>query len=109
LLLAHQSGLQPVLDEALPHLLDRGAVDLDGFGNAGVSPSRPLGGGIGFEQDAGVGQFLGSGLAGGDQIVQGLPFVGSQRNLVLLHGGILPVPPKNRDAAALGKSKLSSY
>jgi hypothetical protein len=38
-----------------------------------------------------------------------LAFVGGERNLVLLHGGILLVPHKNRDAAALGKSKLLPY
>jgi hypothetical protein len=41
--------------------------------------------------------------------VHGLPFVGGKRNLVLLHGGILPFPHNDRDAAALGKSKLSPY
>jgi hypothetical protein len=41
--------------------------------------------------------------------VQGLAFLGGERNLVLLHGGVLSVPPKDRDAAALCKSKLSAY
>jgi hypothetical protein len=109
LLLADQSGFQSLLYKPLAHLLDGGAVDLDGLGDTGVGPGRPAGGGIGLEEDTSVRQFQGSGLAGRNQSVQELAFIGCKRNLVLLHGGNSLVPLKNRDAAALGKSKLSGY
>jgi hypothetical protein len=56
-----------------------------------------------------VGQFGGGGLAGGDQVEQVLAFLGGERYLVLLHGGILPVPPKDTEEYALDKSALTPY
>ena len=73
LLLADQGCLQPLLDEALANPLDGPQVDLDRFRDPVIGPGRPVGGGIGLEQDAGVGQLLGSGLAG-------LGFMGFRRS-----------------------------
>jgi hypothetical protein len=91
--LAYQGGVQALLDEPFPDPLDRADVDLDRLGNAGVRPSRAVGGGIGLEQDTGVGQFQGRSLVGGDQVLQGVTFIRGERDLVLFHGGFLPFPP----------------
>jgi hypothetical protein len=52
-----------------------------------IGPGRAAFGGVGLEEDAGVGQPLGSGLTGGDEVVEGLTFVGRQRHDVLLQVG----------------------
>jgi hypothetical protein len=68
LLLAAEGGLQAVLDEALADPLDGGRANFDGVGDALVGPARAAGGGIGLEQDTGMGEFASGGLAGGDQV-----------------------------------------
>src|SRR5262249_56072818 len=67
--------------------LDGGRADLQGFSDRPVGPGGAALGGVGLEQDAGVGQLPGGGPAGGDQVVQGLAFLGVERDLVSLHGG----------------------
>jgi hypothetical protein len=69
LLLADQGGREALLDEPLADPLDRGDVDLDGVCDAGVGPAGAAGGGVGLEQDAGVGLRPGGRLAGGDHAV----------------------------------------
>ncbi len=93
LLLANKSSFQSLFDEPLANPLDGGDIDLDGFSDAFVGPARSIGCSIGLEEDAGVSQFQGCRLTGGDQIVQRLAFGGGERDLVLLDGGVLPVPP----------------
>src|SRR6266540_2572723 len=95
LLLATQGVVQALLDEALADALDGSDADLDRLADALVGPGRPAVGGVGLEQDAGAGELLGGGLAGGDQGGQLRAFLGGQRNLVLLHG----VPPETVTAA----------
>ncbi len=109
LLLADQSRLQTLLDKALANPLHGGQVDLDGLGDAVVGPGWPVGSGIGLEQDACVGQFQGRRLAGGDEVVERLAFGSGERDLVLLHGGILPVPPKYTEPVSPGNSRLATY
>src|SRR6266540_3659506 len=95
LLLATQGVVQALLDEALADALDGSYADLDRLADALVGPGRPAVGGVGLEQDAGAGELLGGGLAGGDQGGQLRAFLGGQRNLVLLHG----VPPETVTAS----------
>jgi hypothetical protein len=52
-----------------------------------IGPGGAAVGGVGLEQDAGVGQLAGGGLTGGDQVVELLNFVGFERDLVSLHDG----------------------
>jgi hypothetical protein len=84
------------------------AMDFQRFGDASIGPGR-LPGGVGFEQEASLDQFLGSRFAGGDQFPQSVTFFNGQRNRVLFHGGILVVPPPNTDPAAPGKSTVLLY
>jgi hypothetical protein len=51
-----------------------------------IGPGGTAVGGIGLEQDAGMGQLAGGGLPGGDQVVEVLAFVGVKRDLISLHG-----------------------
>ncbi len=73
-----------MLDEALADPGHGIRADLGGVGNPLVVPGRAARGGVGFEEDAGMSQLPGGGLAGGDQFGQLLAFRGGQRNLVLL-------------------------
>ncbi len=52
-----------------------GDADLQGVSDPPIGPGGADVGGVGLEQDAGVGQLLGGGLAGGDEVVQGLTFL----------------------------------
>src|SRR5262249_52405699 len=77
---------------------DGGGAELDRLGDPVVGPARSVGGGVGLEQDAGMGQLLGGRLAGGDQLLKGLAFLGGQGDSVLLHGdppeaGVAPGEP----------------
>ena len=94
LLLADEGGLEALLDEALADPLDGGDAHLGGLGDAGVRPGGAARRGVGLEQDAGVGQLLGRGLAGRDQLVQLLALLGGQCHLVLLHGFLLKGLPR---------------
>src|SRR5262249_42471872 len=89
--LAVQGGVEALLDEALADPLDGAGGDLDSFGDVGVVPGRTAGGGVGLEQDAGVGEQSGGGLALGKQGGQLVPFGGGQGDPVLLrrHGKLL--------------------
>jgi len=107
--LAAQTSFQALLDETLAQALDPGVVDLERFGVKSIGPGRAGGGGVRFTKDAGVDPFLGSHLAGGDQSLQRVTFLGCQRDHILFHGGILLVPPQHILAAALGKSKVLLY
>ena len=82
---ADQGCLQPVFDEPLADPLDGGGTNVEGLGDLFVIPSGSLGGGIGLEQDAGMGQLLSGGLAGGDEFEQTLTFLGGLGHDVLLH------------------------
>lgn len=84
---ADHGRLQAVLDEPLADPLDRGGAHLDGLGDLTVGQGGSALGGIGLEEDAGVGQLLGGGLAGGDEVGEGLTFLGGQRDDVLLQVG----------------------
>jgi hypothetical protein len=83
--LADQGGLQALLDEPLADPSDGIGADLEGLGDPDIGPGRAALGGVRLEQDAGVGQFLGGGLAVGDQALQELTFLGAERNPVLRH------------------------
>src|SRR5213082_1920675 len=86
-------GVRPLLDEPLPHPGDGGGADVEGLSDALVGPGGAAVGLVGLEQDAGMGQLAGGRLAGGDQVVQGLAFLGGQRHKVFLHRGFLPKEP----------------
>jgi len=79
----------------LPDPPDGVGAGVEGLGDAVVRPGGATLGGVGLEQDAGMGQLLGGRLASGDQILQLLAFLYGQRNLVLLHG----VPPEAATAS----------
>ena len=89
LFLADQGGLQALFDEGLPHATDGGGADGDGLCDAAIGPVGAAGG-VGLEQNAGMDQLLGSGLASGDQVVQLLAFAIGQGNDVHLLHGFLP-------------------
>ena len=63
--LADQRGFEALLDEALADALDGADIDVEGQGDVGVAPGGSTVGGVGLQQDAGVGDPLGGGLAGG--------------------------------------------
>src|SRR5512147_2338442 len=86
-LLWHHARVEALLDEALAHSLDGGHANLQGVGDLVVRPGGASLGGVGLEQDTGMGQLPGGGLTGGDQVVQVLAFLGVERDLVSLHGG----------------------
>src|SRR6185437_16105560 len=73
-----------LLDEPLADPLDGGDGDLDRLGDPMIGPGGAALGGIGLEQDAGVGQLLGGSLASGNEVVEGLPLVGGQSDDVSL-------------------------
>ena len=60
--LADQGGLEALLDEPLADPLDGGGADLQGLGDLPVGPGGAAVGGVGLEQDAGMGQLAGGGL-----------------------------------------------
>src|SRR5262249_6082327 len=67
--LAPQGVGEALLDEALADAGDGGEANVEGLGDALVSPGRAAVGLVGLEQDAGMGQPLGRGLAGGGQVI----------------------------------------
>src|SRR5512135_3222902 len=87
--LAAQGRLQALLDEPLADPLDGSDADVEGLGDPVVVPSGSFGGGIGLEQDAGVGELLGGRFASGDEVVQVPAFLGGQGDGVFLHGALL--------------------
>jgi len=91
--LAAQGGVQPLLDEPLPHPGDGGEADVEGLGDALVGPGGATLGLVGFDQDAAMGQFLGRGLASSGQLVQEVALLGGQCHKVFLHRGFLPKEP----------------
>jgi hypothetical protein len=84
-LLAAQGGFQAFFDEALADPLHRGHADVHRLDDALVGPGGATGGGIGLQQNAGVGQLPGSCLARSDQVLELLAFLLGQRNFVPLH------------------------
>ncbi len=84
--LAVQRGVEALLDEPLTDPLDGGGADFQGLGDPVIGPGGAAVGGVGLEQDAGMGQLAGGGLPGGDQVVEVLAFVGVKRDLISLHG-----------------------
>ena len=109
LLLAAQGGFQALLHEALADADDGGGADVQGVGDPLVGPGGAAVGGVGLEQDAGVGELPGSGLAGGDQLGQLLALLGGQRNLILLHGFLPEWCPGGTYGSAALKSKVAGY
>jgi hypothetical protein len=87
--LADRGRLQALLDEPPADPLAGGDADLDRLGDPAIGPGGSAGGGIGLEEDAGVGQPLGGGLAGGDEGEQVLAFLVGEGDSVLLHSGLL--------------------
>jgi hypothetical protein len=92
LLLADDGGVEALFDEALAEAFHGGDADLHRLGDALIGPGRSPGAGVGLEEGAGVGEFPGGGIAGGDELGQLLALRSCQRDLVLLHSGILPIP-----------------
>jgi hypothetical protein len=68
----------------LADTLDGGVAVLQGLGDAAIGPGGAALGGIGLEEDAGMGRLHGCGLAGGDQVLESLTLFGGQRDDVLL-------------------------
>ncbi len=77
-LLAFQGGVESLLDEASADPLDHRDMDFQGVGDPPVGPVQAVVGGVGLEQDAGVGQLASGALAGGDEVVERLAFVGGE-------------------------------
>jgi hypothetical protein len=74
--LAIQGGVEAQFDESLTDPFDGVGADLQGVGDLPVRPGGSAVGGVGLEQDAGMGQLAGGGLTGGDQVVEVLAFLG---------------------------------
>jgi hypothetical protein len=71
---------------------------------------EPAFGGIGLEQDAGVGQLASGGLPGGDQVLERLPFFGGEGDFEPFHDSIPgPKVPKRIGPKKTCKSNLADY